>query len=185
MDGALEAFLEHGFHHTKIDDIVQKAKVGKGTFYLYFSSKEDVVSKLMDEFIIQFNEIHKWITSEIDQKHDLRSVYSEEGKIITTMFDKNRNTGRFLLKQGRTVSEEIDKRLSDFIQLQITQASESYKKAIEFGLMDSSIDPEYAAHCVVGGITHIYTQWLDHIIDDPIDVILEKTLHFYFKALFN
>lgn len=181
---ALEAFIELGFHQTKIDDIVQRAKVGKGTFYLYFSSKEEVVHFLMDEFIEQFNEIHNWISKETEQKSDLQVVYNQEGKIILDLLNKNKNTAKFLLKQGRTVSESIEKRLNDFFNLQTKQASESYRKAIDFGLMDD-IDPDYAAFCVVGGITYIYTQWLDDLITDPIDVILEKTLNFYLKALLS
>ncbi len=39
---AYDLFLEQGFAKTTIDDIVQRANVAKGTFYLYFKDKGDV-----------------------------------------------------------------------------------------------------------------------------------------------
>lgn len=42
MKSAYSLFVKQGFHKTTIDAITQKAKLGKGTFYLYFKDKEDI-----------------------------------------------------------------------------------------------------------------------------------------------
>ena len=42
LDAAYELFTTLGFARTTILGIALKAGVGKGTFYLYFDSKEDV-----------------------------------------------------------------------------------------------------------------------------------------------
>lgn len=44
---AFELFTTQGFNKTSISDIVQKAGVAKGTFYLYFKDKYDVKNKLI------------------------------------------------------------------------------------------------------------------------------------------
>src|ERR1700722_10473223 len=43
MDAAMGRFLHYGFKKTTIDEIAQAAGVGKGTVYLYFDSKEDIL----------------------------------------------------------------------------------------------------------------------------------------------
>jgi len=50
MDAAERLFLKHGAAATTIEQITARAKVAKGTFYLYFSSKEDVLAALEDRF---------------------------------------------------------------------------------------------------------------------------------------
>ncbi len=40
-------FAEYGFKSVSIDQIAQRAQVGKGTFYLYFKDKEDVLQEMM------------------------------------------------------------------------------------------------------------------------------------------
>ena len=44
LDSAYELFTTMGFNHTTIRDIASKAGVAKGTFYLYFKDKYDLVN---------------------------------------------------------------------------------------------------------------------------------------------
>jgi AcrR family transcriptional regulator len=50
MNAAERLFLKQGFGPTSIEQITTAAGVAKGTFYLYFKSKEDVRSALGDRF---------------------------------------------------------------------------------------------------------------------------------------
>ncbi|MGC2324044.1 MAG: TetR/AcrR family transcriptional regulator [Terriglobales bacterium] len=45
---ALQLFGEHGFSATTVEDITEAADVGKGTFFNYFSNKEDVLGALAE-----------------------------------------------------------------------------------------------------------------------------------------
>ncbi|OOM74405.1 putative HTH-type transcriptional regulator YvdT [Clostridium puniceum] len=47
FSSAFDLFLENGIEKTSIDDIVKNAGVAKGTFYLYFSDKYDILNKLI------------------------------------------------------------------------------------------------------------------------------------------
>lgn len=44
---AYDLFTEKGIKDTAISDIVKKAGVAKGTFYLYFKDKYDVLDKII------------------------------------------------------------------------------------------------------------------------------------------
>lgn len=46
-DAAYELFTTKGIYETSIDDIVKKAGVAKGTFYLYFMNKYDIIDKII------------------------------------------------------------------------------------------------------------------------------------------
>ena len=47
LDAAYELFLERGTAKTSVEDITSRAKVAKGTFYLYFKDKYDLRDKLI------------------------------------------------------------------------------------------------------------------------------------------
>ena len=53
VDAAFEVFLEKGVASTAVDDIVEKAGVAKGTFYLYFESKEEVFNAVLADFLAE------------------------------------------------------------------------------------------------------------------------------------
>jgi AcrR family transcriptional regulator len=46
LDGGLRVFARRGYHAARVDDIVRAARTSHGTFYLYFSNKEDLLRAL-------------------------------------------------------------------------------------------------------------------------------------------
>lgn len=54
LDAAQRLFLDKGIGATSIDDIASAADVAKGTFYLYFPSKEALLAALQERFITTF-----------------------------------------------------------------------------------------------------------------------------------
>lgn len=51
LEAALAVFAEKGFAASRMDDIAARAKVSKGTIYLYFESKEAVFRALVREML--------------------------------------------------------------------------------------------------------------------------------------
>jgi AcrR family transcriptional regulator len=49
LDAAMIAFDKRGYHATRVNDVVEIAKTSHGTFYLYFSNKEDLLRALVTE----------------------------------------------------------------------------------------------------------------------------------------
>jgi AcrR family transcriptional regulator len=57
MNAGVTVFSHRGFHATRVDDIVKVAKTSHGTFYLYFSSKEDMFDQLVAEVVEEFDRL--------------------------------------------------------------------------------------------------------------------------------
>jgi TetR/AcrR family transcriptional repressor of nem operon len=53
LDAGRELFLAQGVAATSLDDITGRAGVSKGLFYLYFRSKDDLLTALHDQFSTQ------------------------------------------------------------------------------------------------------------------------------------
>lgn len=54
LDAAETLFYERGYQFTMVSDIVKKVGVAQGTFYYYFSSKEQIVEALIDRHLSKF-----------------------------------------------------------------------------------------------------------------------------------
>lgn len=55
LDTAEMLFYANGYQQTMISDITKKISVAKGTFYYYFSSKEELVESLIYRHLAPFN----------------------------------------------------------------------------------------------------------------------------------
>jgi len=76
LESAKSLFSEKGYYETKVSDIVSKAGVSQGTFYLYFKSKEDIfkelvqrmsdkIIKLLEEYAKRENDVEKVIKESV------------------------------------------------------------------------------------------------------------------------
>lgn len=49
-DCAIQLFREQGYDQVTVDEIVKKAGMAKGTFYIYFRSKSDVIMEMLRHY---------------------------------------------------------------------------------------------------------------------------------------
>lgn len=81
LDAAYELFIEKSFNNTSIDDVVKSAGIAKGTFYLYFKDKHD----LMERIIIRKGAlILRYVLEELMKKKETcKMTFSEQMLFIT------------------------------------------------------------------------------------------------------
>lgn len=82
IEAALEAFTSQGFTATKLDEVAERAGIGKGTIYLYFNSKENLFEEVVRHNMFPVRDAAESFlagftgsASELLQMH-LRNVYS-------------------------------------------------------------------------------------------------------------
>lgn len=54
---AAQVFAEKGYRAANVTDIVERAGIGRGTFYLYFDSKRDVFLELIETYFSAFEDL--------------------------------------------------------------------------------------------------------------------------------
>ncbi|CAM3965126.1 TetR/AcrR family transcriptional regulator [Kibdelosporangium persicum] len=64
LDAALAIVVDKGVTRLTVDEVVARAEVAKGTFYLYFRSKEQLITALQDRFVDDLTALQR---AELDQ----------------------------------------------------------------------------------------------------------------------
>ncbi|SHM11938.1 TetR/AcrR family transcriptional regulator [Ruminococcus flavefaciens] len=103
---AFEFFTTKGFSKTSITDIVSKAGVAKGTFYLYFKDKYDIRNKLVSHKSSQL-----FLTAINELGDDLRGLSFEDKfiKIINNIINQLNNDQSLLTFISKNLSWGIFK----------------------------------------------------------------------------
>ena len=88
LQAAIEVISEKGLDQTSITDIVKRAGVAQGTFYLYFPSKKDLIPAIAEDLLSltlekikgetkQINGFWEIIETLIDETFELTESYKE------------------------------------------------------------------------------------------------------------
>lgn len=97
LSSAFQLFTVQGINNTSISDIVNKAKMAKGTFYLYFKDKYDIRDRLVAHKANQiFEEAHEELMKQNIQGFEPRLLFIIDN--IVDQFYKNQSLLRFISK---------------------------------------------------------------------------------------
>lgn len=110
LDAALSVFSEYGIDASTIDDITERADLGKGTFYSYFSDKLDITANLIESSI---DHLITRLRSFESPPDSIESVLEHMLNVHYRFFLENNEgfvllfQGRLLLKLEREMPEEL------------------------------------------------------------------------------
>ena len=121
MTAGVAVFSDKGFRSARVDDIVKRARISHGTFYLYFSSKDDLFEQLVAQvaeelkslteslpIIRQTQEsrdgLEQWLVSFIE-------LYSKYGPLIRSWTEAERG--------GVSTQEAVLGTVADALALQV------------------------------------------------------------------
>jgi AcrR family transcriptional regulator len=102
-DMALKLFIEKGIQQTSIQEIIEKANISKGTFYNYFSSKNDCVADILE--FLRYDASQQRIALQIGKDLGDRQVFIEQ---ITTIMRLNQERNVTPLFEAILSSNEAD-----------------------------------------------------------------------------
>ena len=123
IQAALDEFSNNGFIDVSINRIINSASIPRGSFYMYFNSKEDLFEYLLESYTIKLKDIVSDVL--LKNNGDLRNSYmflydetiSRVKKIEYKTFFRNvfiylnLNRDKFLYK-GHLLFEEIEKNIN-------------------------------------------------------------------------
>jgi AcrR family transcriptional regulator len=73
MEVGIQVFAENGYHQTTMDDVAKELNVSKGTLYLYFNSKEELLKAITERFQDKQKEIlRSWFTEGLKGRLEVR-----------------------------------------------------------------------------------------------------------------
>jgi AcrR family transcriptional regulator len=73
MEVGVQVFAEKGYHQTTMDNVAKELNVSKGTLYLYFNSKEELLKAITERFQDRQKEIlRSWFTEGLKGNLEVR-----------------------------------------------------------------------------------------------------------------
>lgn len=154
---ALEVFAEKGYHAASITDIIKRAGVARGTFYLYFESKRAVFEELIDETLAALDTRVK----RIDPGRGPVGVLAQMEANVEGVFGymlSNRAMLRVLLSEAVGLDAGFDSKLSEFYRKILDMIEQALTNGQQMKLVGARINTTVAALCILGSIKEVLYQ---------------------------
>ncbi|HON77797.1 MAG TPA: TetR/AcrR family transcriptional regulator [Spirochaetota bacterium] len=83
----LELFSEKDFHQVNIREIAKKSGISVGTIYKYFTSKQDLVFTVIDEYLCELNDL---IRVHVQGIENPKEIFRKLFWVTMDFYDRNR-----------------------------------------------------------------------------------------------
>ncbi|MBP7737173.1 MAG: TetR/AcrR family transcriptional regulator [Spirochaetes bacterium] len=154
LECSKKIFSEKGYYETYVEEVIKEAKVGKGTFYLYFKNKEDLFISLLIKFLKEWEEVASIDISEIreDNIHEMLKILIRRS---FKFFKENEDLCNIYLRIGPGLNKIFEPYLVRFEQQLLDYIMIYIKEGIKLGIVKPDIDVELAANIAAGAFLRV------------------------------
>ncbi len=152
-EALIELIEEKGFEAITVKDITTRARINRGTFYVHYENKFDLITKLEDEFMHNLAQIAKQ-----NIKHDSDPVEVDLPRILeTAVFEYLNESGDFLhAVLGPKGNVTFQTRLKDFMLNIMFEGQNPLVR--EEGLL---VSKQYLATYIASAHIGVIQKWLE------------------------
>lgn len=127
ITAAATLFGEKGYHNTTTAEIAESAGVAAGTIYIYFSSKEELLVAVFEEFLgVHMDRLREGVAGEASPEGKLKRLL----RLGLELMEQNPDSARIFLSQLR--------QSTSMIKMVVKRSSRAYKDIIE-GILEQGI----------------------------------------------
>jgi len=181
LQAALELFVRTGYHGTSIDDIMRKVGLTKGALYAHFTSKGDLLERIIEEFKIQFIGKMIQVVNEFDD--DALGKLHRTVSFNSTFSFENQNLCVFLTFLTTELNEDVNFKplLKGIYRKYQTFIAQLIRLGIKQGLFKKDLDPDLAALTFMALHDGVLHQW----VLNRNDIDGERYVRTFRKIFFN
>lgn len=173
---AKEVFAELGYHNASISELIQRAGIARGTFYLYFDNKRQVFDSILNEAL---SELDKRILAIIvgPQQPSARAQLRNNFIRVLSYLLEDQALTQMLLNHGLTPDASAADRVGAFYQGVIIMIRASLAEGVERGLL-RTCHSEIVASALFGAIRGMVDYLMSEESTLPIEEAADELIVF-------
>ena len=162
LRAATQVFAKKGYRAASINDVIKVAEVARGTFYLYFRSKQDILFAVIDDlreqqkaFLAQLSE------QEGSEVHPDPREQARQGFLAWLRFyDQRRDALKILLREANLIDAALEPKRAEVRRGIVEYLSARIRRLQSQVVYQEKLSPEIVSHFLIGMLDEIALSYL-------------------------
>src|SRR5690349_22286980 len=170
LNAGIWAFARKGYRNAAISDIIARAGVARGTFYLYFPSKEAIFLAIVEDVHGQVRRALATTdtVAEFGRAANPRAALQASFRAWLGFFAANRDATRVILREASSIDPRFEKGFAELRALAVSHFADRFRVLQQHRAARRSIDPVFAAHLQMGMFDELLNAYV--LRDEPADL---------------
>ncbi len=172
---AKRIFARKGYHRTNVADIIARARIARGTFYLYFENKKDLFEELLEQVVTELTQRVQRLRPGPGEPDPVDQLRANLTRVLRYVLAERELTD-ILLNHAAGFDRDLDEKIRDFYDRIAALIKRSLDLGIEMNLVRNS-DTRAVSYAILGGIKEVIAM-LSRTDDPDIAALVEEILGF-------
>ena len=164
VKAARALFEKNGYLDVNVGDIARRARVAHGTFYTYFSSKEEIFSEVVDALLAEFRRVSH---EEPPASGEVSERIERSNRGYIKAYQANARM-MAVLEQVATFNPRLAEVRRDARRYWVDRSTQAILRWQERGIVDRVIDARYAASALGSMVDRFAYVWL--VLKEPFEL---------------
>jgi AcrR family transcriptional regulator len=183
---AAVVFAEKGYRAANVTDIVERAGIGRGTFYLYFDSKQDVFLELIELYFAEFEELltenQKKLAAAIESGEFALPVWRENMIGILEYHRDNPELTSLIYSDALGSDEHFSARVDELSGVARKQMRKDFELLQKSGMMRAG-DLDVITNIILGSSIYVIMENVVKKKRPNLDAIADELIEYHVRAL--
>jgi AcrR family transcriptional regulator len=159
LDAGIQVFARNGYRNSGISQVVQRAGVARGTFYLHFESKQQLFLAVLDDF-------HDRVAETLEAPSaDLQAAVRR----WLGFFADHRDQTIVVLKEASSIDARFDHAYAELRASAVELLAAQVTSLQRASLARPDVDPKVAGHLLLGMLEALVTSYVLRDADADLD----------------
>lgn len=181
MGAARDVFVEKGFSFASVDDIVARAGVARGTFYLYFQDKRSVFEALVDAFLTRIAECVRSIDIAPGARPPIEQLRANVLRVVELALAEPAIV-KLALLDATGLDPELDEKLHGYYEALRSLIAESLEMGQALGMVREG-DRRVMVAIGLGGLKEVLVDAVRGELASDAPAITEEIMRFLSDGL--
>ncbi len=183
LRSAVEVFAHKGYHATSVGDIIKRARIARGTFYLYFENKHQIFEAILEMALQGLVSRLRRIELSPQSPPPLEQLRDNVGRVMGFLLSERELT-QILLRHAEGLDADFDRRLSAFYDT-IMDLIEGLLRAGQLMALVRPCDRRIVGACILGSVKEVMARVTSESGQTPdLEVVVDEVVNFGLRGLF-
>jgi AcrR family transcriptional regulator len=186
LEVAARVFAEKGYRAANVSDIVERAGIGRGTFYLYFDSKQDVFLELIERYFSEFAGIlaanQKRLAAAIADGGQPMATWRENMLEVLEYHRDNPDITSVVYRDALGSDEHFSARVDELTDVARKQLRKDFELLQKNGIMRAG-DLDVITNLILGSTIYVIMQNVVRAKKPDLGAIADEMMQYHIRAL--
>ncbi|MEJ5185736.1 MAG: TetR/AcrR family transcriptional regulator [Candidatus Geothermincolales bacterium] len=183
---AAEVFAEKGYRNASVSDIVNRARIGRGTFYIYFESKSHVFLELIEEFFMGYEKVlienHRRLMEAFRTNHRILATWRMNLEEVLRYHMERPKLTHIVYREAIGSDEDFSSRVDELSAKATRILGKEFQEMKARGLI-RNVDVSFVVSTIIGSVTNAI---LEHLLKGKKwrpDKLADELVEYHVRAL--